>query len=119
MKIILADQYGLCFGVRDAIAEAKRLAQHEPLTILGELAHNPLVVEQLADAGVLQGSLESIGGAPTSRVMITAHGASHRARASWGEAGYTVIDGACPLVRQAHAQLRKLVAEGCSPVVIG
>jgi 4-hydroxy-3-methylbut-2-en-1-yl diphosphate reductase len=119
MKIILADHYGLCFGVRDAIAQAERLANQEPLTILGELAHNPLVGERLAAAGVRQGSLEAVGGAATARVMITAHGASESARTSWRKAGFTVIDGACPLVRQAHEQLRKLVAAGCFPVVIG
>ena len=36
MKIVLADHFGMCFGVRDAIAQAKELAEHAPLTILGE-----------------------------------------------------------------------------------
>ncbi len=47
MKIIVAEHYGMCFGVRDAIAQAKALAQKAPLTILGELVHNPLVRDQL------------------------------------------------------------------------
>ena len=41
MKIQLAEHYGLCFGVRDAIARAEQLAREGPLTILGELVHNP------------------------------------------------------------------------------
>ncbi len=41
MTIHLAEHYGICFGVRDALALAERLAAKEPLTILGQLVHNP------------------------------------------------------------------------------
>jgi hypothetical protein len=34
MKVILAEHFGMCFGVRDAIAEAENLAGNGPLTIL-------------------------------------------------------------------------------------
>ena len=37
MKIQLAEHYGLCFGVRDAIAQAERLAAQGPLTILEQI----------------------------------------------------------------------------------
>ena len=47
MKIILAAHLGMCFGVRDAIAQAKQLAVRAPLTVLGELVHNPIVREAL------------------------------------------------------------------------
>jgi 4-hydroxy-3-methylbut-2-enyl diphosphate reductase len=118
-KVILADHYGLCFGVRDAIAQAEQLATAGPLTILGELVHNPVVRERLAGRGVREESLDAVGRSPTTTVMITAHGASDAARASWREAGFTVADGTCPLVRRAHDELRRLVAAGCFPVVIG
>ena len=119
MKIQLAEHYGLCFGVRDAIAEAERLAQDGPLTVLGELAHNPIVRHRLASLGVREGQLDVPGGAATQRVMITAHGASDTVRDAWKSAGFDVADGTCPLVRQAHAQLRLLVALGYFPIVIG
>ena len=35
---------GMCFGVRDAIDLALRLTRQGPLTILGDLVHNPDVV---------------------------------------------------------------------------
>ena len=119
MKIHIAEHYGLCFGVRDAIAQAERLADAAPLTILGELVHNPIVRERLATRDVQEGSLGAVGDAPTQQVMITAHGASDMARGAWREAGFGVADGTCPLVRHAHGQLRVLVALGCQPVVIG
>ncbi len=117
MTIQLAEHYGLCFGVRDAIAGAERLAQHGPLTVLGELVHNPVVRERLARAGVREGSLERPSGTP--QVMITAHGASDAMRAAWRQSGHGVADGTCPLVRHAHDQLRQLVKQGYFPVVIG
>jgi len=118
MKIILAEHFGMCFGVRDAIAQAEELAQQAPFTILGELVHNPIVRERLRAQGVAEGSLERTG-STTARVMITAHGASDTKRVTWRERGFQVFDGTCPLVRHAHEQLRRLVARGYFPVVIG
>jgi 4-hydroxy-3-methylbut-2-enyl diphosphate reductase len=119
MKIQLAEHYGLCFGVRDAITEARELAARGPLTILGELVHNPVVRDGLARAGVREGRLDDLASAPTPQVMITAHGASDAARAAWRAAGFGLADGTCPLVRHAHDQLKLLVSLGYTPVVIG
>lgn len=118
MKIILAQHFGLCFGVRDAIAQAENLAQKGKLTVLGDLAHNPLVRERLRKQGVATGSLDRLE-ANSSQVMITAHGASDRRRHEWRGGGFVVADGTCPLVRNAHEQLRRLVATGYFPIVIG
>ncbi len=114
MKILLAEHYGLCFGVRDAIAEAERLALQGPLTILGELVHNPVVRERLERQGVREGLAPA-----TARVMITAHGVSDRKRQEWRARGFEVADGTCPLVAHAHRQLRLLVEAGWFPVVLG
>ena len=132
MKILLADHFGTCFGVRDAIAQAEQLGAAGPLTILGELVHNPVVRERLRAQGVREASLEQASGigilpmdhgleahATSPRVMITAHGASDRNRQKWRSAGYDVVDGTCPLVRHAHEHLKRLVAAGYFPVVIG
>ena len=118
MKIVLADHFGMCFGVRDAIAQAEELAEQAPLTILGELVHNPIVRERLRAQGVAESSLDQPG-ATSGPVMITAHGASDAKRGIWRERGLNLIDGTCPLVRHAHEQLKRLVAAGYFPVVIG
>src|SRR5215475_2366141 len=118
MKIVLAEHFGMCFGVRDAIAQAQGLAEKAPLTILGELVHNPIVRERLRAQGVAEGSLD-LPQAASAHVMITAHGASDAKRATWRERGFDVFDGTCPLVRHAHEQLKRLVVAGYFPVVIG
>lgn len=118
MLIKLAEHYGLCFGVRDALEQAEQLARQGPLTILGELVHNPIVRERLAHKGVREAALDHHG-STTSQVMITAHGASDTARKYWQKAGFAVADGTCPLVRHAHDQIRKLAEQNYFPVVIG
>jgi len=82
MKIVLAEHFGMCFGVRDALAQAEQLAEQAPLTILGELVHNPIVRERLRAVGVDEGSLDRLDVA-SGTVMITAHGASDAKRARW------------------------------------
>lgn len=44
MQILRAAHLGMCFGVRDAIALALEHADAGPLTILGDLVHNPTVL---------------------------------------------------------------------------
>jgi 4-hydroxy-3-methylbut-2-en-1-yl diphosphate reductase len=118
MKVILAQHYGVCFGVRDAIKQAEDLARSGELTILGELVHNPIAKERLGALGAVEGSLEATS-ATTNKVMITAHGASNQAVVKWQERGHEVVDGTCPLVHQAHQTLFELVKAGFHPTVIG
>src|SRR5437588_12973006 len=117
MKIVTAEHFGICFGVRDAIAQAETLAREAPLTILGELVHNPIVRERLRAEGIREESSDAA--VQTPRVMITAHGTSDKRREALNKRGLAVADGTCPLVRYAHEQLKRLVHAGHFPVVIG
>lgn len=119
MKITLADHYGMCFGVRDALAVAERSAAAGPITVLGEIVHNSLVTAKLEARGAREGKLEQLESAPTRHVLITAHGASDERRQAWKNGGFEVTDTTCPLVRRAHARLAALVTAGYFPVVIG
>lgn len=119
MNIILAQHHGMCFGVRDALRATHAAAQRGPLTILGQLVHNPIVDRHLRTVGAQRGDLEDLGSARTHQVAITAHGAADSHREAWRQAGHAVIDTTCPLVRKAHHALATLVNDGCQPVVIG
>ena len=117
MKIIRARHLGFCFGVRDAIALAGREASRRPVTILGELVHNEMVLRDLRRAGAE--FAQDPAQIRTSLVMITAHGASDRKRQGLQARGLEVIEATCPLVTHAHQCLRELVASGYHPVVVG
>ncbi|MCW5554904.1 MAG: 4-hydroxy-3-methylbut-2-enyl diphosphate reductase [Verrucomicrobiae bacterium] len=117
MKILRAEHLGMCFGVRDAIALARKTAQREPLTILGDLVHNETVLADLRARGVqIQ---NDAGEVATQTVMITAHGASARRMNAVRDRGLNVLEATCPLVRVAHQAVAKLVREGFHPVIIG
>ena len=117
LTILRAEHIGMCFGVRDAIAIARREAATRPLTVLGELVHNNTVLDDLKQRGVqFENEPERVA---TSSAMITAHGASDRARARAKEVGLQMSDATCPLVHHAHEQVRELVAAGYHPVIIG
>ena len=107
----------MCFGVRDAISLAKRVVKSRPLTVLGELVHNATVLKDLGDRGVRFEAQP--GEVETETVMITAHGASERAKSRARESGLDLKDATCPLVHYAHMQVRQLATDGYHPVVIG
>lgn len=117
MNILRASHLGWCFGVRDAVRDAKAAATTGPVTILGELVHNPAVIEDLRQHGIL--TRHDPSDVPTQRVLITAHGASRQRIQSLQRLGLQVSETTCPLVHRAHAALDSLVAKGCHPVIIG
>jgi 4-hydroxy-3-methylbut-2-enyl diphosphate reductase len=119
MNITLASHFGMCFGVRDALRHTHDAASQQPVTVLGELVHNPLVADHLHTLGVRNGNLRDRSSADTETVVITAHGAADSARRAWADAGHRVVDTTCPLVRKAHRALECLVLAGYTPVVIG
>jgi len=117
MKIIRAEHLGMCFGVRDAIALALSHAESEPLTILGDLAHNETVLADLRARNIhIEQQPENI---TTRSVMVTAHGTSERAMNETRERGFNVLEATCPLVQAAHRAVVRLVREGFHPVIIG
>src|SRR5476651_185348 len=110
MKIIRAEHLGMCFGVRDAITLALETSRREPLTILGDLVHNEVVLEELRAEGIrIKQKPASI---ETRTVMITAHGASERRMGETRALDLNVLEATCPLVHVAHHSLAKLVREG-------
>ena len=117
MEVRMAEHMGMCFGVRDAIDLALRLTQQGPLTILGELVHNPDVVADIDAAGARRAALPQE--VETRSVLLTAHGTSNQVKLQLRERGLQLHDAVCPLVKRAHQALDRLVADGRHPVVIG
>lgn len=117
MIILRARHLGMCFGVRDAITLALERADTAPLTILGDLVHNPAVLANLRTRGIA--TVDAVAQVQTHTVMVTAHGASERTLASTRALGLDVVEATCPLVRVAHRAITALVRAGYHPVIIG
>lgn len=117
MKILRAGHLGMCFGVKDAITLAQQHARSGPLTVLGDLVHNQTVIADLRSKGVrIAQRAEEV---TTHKVMVTAHGASDRAKAGARRLGLKVLEATCPLVHVAHRALAQLVRDGFHPLIIG
>jgi 4-hydroxy-3-methylbut-2-en-1-yl diphosphate reductase len=117
MRILRAAHFGMCFGVRDAIALALEQADAGPLTILGDLVHNPTVLSALEAKGIAVAPDAAHVRTPT--VMVTAHGTSGRTLAGIRALGLAVVDATCPLVHVAHRAVAALVRDGYHVVIVG
>src|SRR6185369_17907869 len=117
MRILRATHLGMCFGVRDAIALALERADAGPLTILGDLVHNPSVLRALDAKGVAVA--QDVNTVTTPTLMVTAHGTSERTLARTRALGLTVVEATCPLVRVAHRAVVALARDGYHVVIVG
>src|SRR5215471_14764595 len=117
MRILRAAHLGMCFGVRDAIELALEHADAAPLTILGDLVHNPTVLSALEARGIA--IARDVADVKTPTVMITAHGTSARSLARTRALGLTVVEATCPLVHVAHRAVAALARDGYHAVIVG
>jgi 4-hydroxy-3-methylbut-2-en-1-yl diphosphate reductase len=120
-QIVLAETMGYCWGVRrtlNIIQEAGDLAH--PVATIGDVIHNPQVVERLRRYGV--DTAESIAEAAErgfTRVAITAHGAGPHMIDEAARRGVELLDTTCPLVTKVQRMANKLAKQGYTIVVYG
>ena len=117
MRLLRAARLGMCFGVRDAIALALEHADAGPLTILGDLVHNPTVLGALEAKGIAV--VQDPAHVRTPTLMVTAHGTSERTLARTRAIGLTVVEATCPLVHVAHRAVAALARDGYHVVIVG
>lgn len=119
--IEIAAHAGTCYGVQRALdmalAAAPQAGENVQVHTLGPLIHNPIVVRELADAGV--GLAETLDDAATGTVIIRAHGVVPQVIDAARERGLTVVDATCPYVKKVHVAAKRLVREGYRVVVVG
>ena len=123
MKITVADNSGVCFGVRRAFSlleEAVTNAKNNGTKVfmLGPLIHNPRVIAQYAERGVEVIDIDSIK--ENSCVVIRSHGITKEERAQLdGFSGIKLVDTTCPYVQRIHQLVEKRSAEGFAVLIMG
>src|SRR3954467_13168759 len=115
----IAPRTGFCYGVREAIDKAKEAAAAGKTThTLVQVVHNEGVVRDLQDLGIQ--TVETLDDVDRgAAVVIRAHGVRPDVMERAGERGLEVIDGTCTWVIQEQRELRKLVDEGYTIVLLG
>jgi len=118
MRVFLAKEVGFCFGVKRAINMTRQaLAEHEDVSILGDVVHNRAVTSELEARGVKKvGDLETVKG---GTMVIRAHGLPESEIQAAHDRGLNIVDATCPIVTQAQEAARELERRGCTVVIIG
>jgi 4-hydroxy-3-methylbut-2-enyl diphosphate reductase len=120
-RIVVADELGYCWGVRralDIVQDAAATAG--PIAPIGDVIHNPQVVERLRSRGVEgAGSVDEAVDRGFRRVAITAHGMGPHLAAAADAASVELVDTTCPLVTKVQRLAQKLVRQGYFLVVYG
>ena len=120
LKVIRANEMGMCFGVKDALNIAHSLQDPTETAIHGELVHNEEVLKDLSNRGFQMSPESRRTELPESpKMLVTAHGISDKERERLRVAGKDLIDTTCPLVRRVHLAARNLEKRGFFVVVIG
>lgn len=115
----IARRTGFCYGVREAIDMAKEASAAGKAThTLGQVVHNEGVVRDLQTLGIRTvDELDDVDHG--AAVIIRAHGVRPDVMERAASKGLEVIDGTCTWVIQEQRELRKLVEDGYTIVLLG
>lgn len=108
MKIEIDDNSGFCNGVVTAIRKAEaELKAEGPLYCLGDIVHNSMEVERLAEQGLHSIDHETFAGLSNTRVLLRAHGEPPTTYETAQKNGITIIDATCPVVLHLQQTIKK------------
>lgn len=118
MPIEIAAHAGFCMGVRRAVESAVQVADSGvPSCTLGELIHNPTVVDMLRQRGIPPvASAEEAAG---RQVLIRSHGVAPEVIRQLEKAGCKVVDLTCPFVNKLHRVVAEDTGEDCPLIMVG
>ena len=123
MDIEIADHSGYCFGVKRALKLARKAldennAGHKKVYTLGSIIHNPGVVQELSEKGLI--SVKDIKDIEEGSVFVVrSHGMPPAILDELKKKNNIIIDATCPFVKKAHKRTQKLAADGFHIVLIG
>jgi len=119
MQVLLADEYGFCFGVERAV-EMVEQALDEGATVrtLGPLIHNTQEIKRLEAEGVATINAPA-DVAPGETAVIRAHGVTPEVQRELEGRAERVIDATCPFVTKVQKLAERAAAQGRDVVVVG
>ncbi len=118
MRVYLAKEVGFCFGVKRAINMTRQaLAEHNDVSILGDVVHNRTVTSELESLGLKKvNDFDDVKG---GTMVIRAHGLPQNRIQEGHDRGLNIVDATCPIVSQAQQAAIELENRGCTVIIIG
>jgi 4-hydroxy-3-methylbut-2-enyl diphosphate reductase len=111
---------GFCWGVVRTIDIAEQeLGESKDLFSLGDVIHNPMEIQRLAEKGLTTIKANELEKAKGGRVLIRAHGEPPSTYRRAQELGITIIDATCPVVTKVQERIRRFYTDGYQVVIFG
>lgn len=120
MEVLLADEFGFCFGVERAVEMVEGAVEEGggPIRSLGPLIHNAQEMERLGGKGVSTiNSPDEADGATVA--VIRAHGVTPQVQSELEQRAAKVIDATCPFVTRVQHLAERAAKQGRDVVVAG
>src|SRR5512132_3702372 len=120
MEVLLADEYGFCFGVERAVEMVEDAVNEgvRPIRSLGPLLHNAQAMARLGEQGVSTINAPQEAGGDTIAV-IRAHGVTPQGQRDLEQRAAKVIDATCPFVTRVQHLAERAAEQGRDVVVAG
>ena len=119
MQVLLAEEYGFCFGVERAVEMVEEaLSEGATVRTLGPLIHNTQEIQRLEGGGVrtIDAPAEV---EPGVTAVIRAHGVTPEVQRELEARATKVVDATCPFVTKVQKLAERAAAEGRDVVVVG
>jgi len=121
MNVIRARRAGFCMGVALALHKLDSMVaarEGEQVATLGDIIHNPQVLEDYAQKGVRRLGAASEAEADMA-VLIRAHGITRGMEGELRSRCARVEDATCPRVKKAQLAIAEATAPGCELLLYG
>jgi len=119
MEVLLADEFGFCFGVERAVDMVEdSLAKSETVRTLGPLIHNDQEMQRLGESGVttIDTPVQIKRG---ETAVIRAHGVTPDVQKQLEEKASKVVDATCPFVTRVQRLASRAAEENRHVIVVG
>ncbi|MCK4495084.1 MAG: 4-hydroxy-3-methylbut-2-enyl diphosphate reductase, partial [Candidatus Aminicenantes bacterium] len=119
MEIIIANNSGLCYGVKRALRIAKETInkKNEKVFTLGDLIHNPQVIADLEKRGI--SSIENLNDIKEGTVIIRSHGVSPDIYMMLAKKNIEIVDATCPIVKKIQKLVEDLAEAEDEIIIVG
>lgn len=122
MEIVVAKNAGACYGVTRSLDLALQTSKSEgKVATLGELIHNPLVVEDLNNNYGIS-AVSTVNEAKNNgvdKLIIRSHGVPLEVLREAEESGIEIVDATCPYVKNVASSASLLAGLYPAVVIIG
>ena len=119
MQVLLANEFGFCFGVERAVEMVEEaVGEGDTVRALGPLIHNAQEMDRLAAQGVATIS-QPVQIQRHETAVIRAHGVTPQVEQELREKANKVVDATCPFVTKVQKLAARAAAQNRHVVVVG